>query len=350
MRCVKKKFLENAILPNDRLNLINNEDMRDVSMHGERREHNEMMVESEKFFDFEEWGLKGSWLKLSTANGKSVEGAHYEAKNGNGEVVVFHPGLPGDGVVNFENTFVKSLLDNGYDVFVARHNGLRVIDDNKELFHNNTRTQREADISDNPQSWFSEPEVTIRYFAQQNKTISLVSHSFSGISTANSLIDLAKSDQNSGTLTHVKKWILAAAAVWNLGEDGVLDAAKGLHIDDLEGFYQSISTKYTKVPGATTQLLEKTKETLLKIQTEIGGSLPANTDIIGIYPEMDQRVSPEIGIHLLSTLQRGTIFRDHHAPSKGEDPHDLQHVQADDLLRILKLPPSRTRHVFDVNK
>ncbi len=310
-------------------------------------------VEAEKVFDFEEWGLKGEWLKISAQDGKSVEGAYYksESENDNGEVVIFHPGLPGDAVVKFEEDFVQKLIDQGYDVFVARHNGLKNQEDNEKFFHNKKRTDQEKNISGEPTTWFNEPEVSTTYFAQKDKPINLITHSFSGVTAANSFVEMTKDGIDKSPAQKVKKWILASGSVWELGDDGVLDLGRNFSVEGMRKYCQYLSEKYVMSSeyGAE-ELVDKIKETLKKITAEIGDSLPKKMEVIGVYPTADKLVSPETGISFVDKLPRGIILRDNHIPAENEDPHDFTHARAEDLIRIIEMKTSKQKHTFHINK
>lgn len=309
-------------------------------------------IEAKKLFDFEEWGLKGEWLHLSSSDGNFVEGAYYQADNNNGEVVIFHPGLPGDTVARFEENFVGPLLQEGYNVFVARHNGLKKQENNEELFHNKKKSEGEDGIPGQPLDWFTEPEVSIKYFSQQNKKITLLTHSFSGITAANSFIKMTEENPAMDWAQKVNKWILASASIWDLGKDNFLDPERNLTKEDMLEYCKHFASRYSMdtISGPEI-LLQKILETLESIGLKIRDSLPEDTEVIGIYPQNDKLVSPQIGINFLNKLKRGIILRDNHAPPDEDiDLHDFNHAEADNLLRILKMKTSKFKHIFDINK
>lgn len=309
-------------------------------------------IEAERQFEFEEFGLKGEWLKLSSEDGKSVEGALYKTENGNGEVVVFHPGLPGGGIVRFEEVFVGDLLKAGYDVFAARHNGLKSQEDNNQLLHNQQKANQDTGTSGDAFSWFNEPEVTMSYFAQENQPVTLITHSFSGIMAANSFVEMASRGDDSNPARNVKKWIMPSASIWELREDGMLDPDRGLDVNAMGRYCDYFATKY-EIPGedGSAALLEKIKAILNRINSEIGTSLPETVEVIGIYPTSDKLLSPKIGEAFIDKLPRGALIRDNYVPSReNEDPHDFEHSEATDLLRIMDMKTSMTKHVVEVNK
>jgi len=322
------------------------------SFKHQSREIKSPATEAEKFFEFKEWGLSGEWLKISTLEGKTVEGAHYKAKNSNGEVIIFHPGLPGDAVGQFEENHVDQLLKEGYDVFVARHNGLKNQENCEKLFHNRNRVDQNKKISGEPLGWFDEPEASISYFAQQDKPITLITHSFSGILAANSFIEMSKRGTDLNPAKKVKKWIMPSASIWDLRENGVLDPDRNFTMENMKKYCEYL-TKVYSIPSEEnlSQLLKKIKETLNLIDTQISSSIPESIEVIGVYPEHDKLVSPEIGINFINKLPRGIILRDNYMPTdKNEDAHDFKHAQASDLVRVIKMKTSKSKHVFDINK
>ena len=318
----------------------------------ESREIKAPVAETEKFFDFNEFGLHGEWLKITTTERKTVEGAYYKSEKSNGEMVIFHPGLPGDAVGTFEENFVKHLLDQGYDIFVARHNGLKNQKENEKLYHNKHRIEYDENISGQPMDWFNEPQVSISFFAQQNKSITLITHSFSGILAANSFIEMNKNKEGQELVQRVKKWILPSASIWNMKGDNMLDIDRKLSIEDIRNYCDYFIKIYSiPLDIGSDQLLEEIKAILNKIDTEIGKSIPENMEIIGVYPENDKLVSPNIGINFVKKLPRGIILRDKHVPiNNDEDPHDFRSAQAVDLARIIKMKTSKSKHIFDINK
>lgn len=310
------------------------------------------VAEAEKLFDFYEWDLQGEWLKISTPNGKTVEGAYYKSEKSNGEVVIFHPGLPGDTVGRFEEDFVAQLLDQGHDVFVARHNGLKIQESNKNLYHNQHRINQNKNISGEPIDWFDEPRASINYFAQQDKDIILITHSFSGTAAANSLIEMNKDEAEKKLTQKIKKWILLSATIWNISDDGILDPNRKLDLEDMKNYWEYCAQQYAMSSeyGAT-QLVEKTKKVLETINSMTDDSISKDIEVVGVYPENDKIISPSVGINFINKLPRGIILRDHFIPTdENEDPHDFKHAQANDLIRIIKMKTSKSKHVFDINK
>ncbi len=308
-------------------------------------------AEAEEIFGFEEWGLTGKWLKLTTIDGKTVEGAYYQAGKSNGEVIIFHPGLPGDTVGRFEEEFVGVLLEQGYDVFVARHNGLIIQDGNENLFHNKSRIDKDGDISGESLDWFSEPEVSVSYFAQQEKPITLITHSFSGTAGASSFVEMAKEGVESSPAQKIKRWILASAPIWGMKDEDVLDPDRGLSVEDLRSVCRYFATKYVMpAEGGSDKFADRTIEVLRSIDSQIGASIPENTEIVGIYPESDKLVSPQVGVDFFSKLPRGVLLRDKSvSEDKSYDGHDFKQARVEDLLRIMQMQISKSKHTFNIN-
>ncbi|MDP1813339.1 MAG: hypothetical protein Q8K92_02715 [Leadbetterella sp.] len=132
----------------------------------------------------------------------------------------------------------------------------------------------------------------------------------------------------------------------------MLDVDRNLSIKDIKDYCEYFAQKYSMpLDIGIMQLLEKIKTTLNRIDSEIGNSIPENMEIIGIYPEKDKLVSPNIGINFVNKLPRGIILRDNHIPiGEDEDPHDFKHAQAVDLVRIIEMKTSKLKHTFDINK
>lgn len=309
----------------------------------------ERVATAERLFEFKEWGLQGEWLRLSLDDGASVEGAYYKVEDGKNEVVIFHPGLPGDTVGRFEEEAVEALMSQGYDVFVARHNGLKKQEENKDFFHNTTRSEMDTGVSGNAMEWFSEPRVSISFFAQQKKSITLLTHSFSGTAAANSFVELGQSDVGKEAASMVKKWIVASGTVWEVEGGEVLDPNRDFDVDSLKNVCKELSDNYEiSEEGGNAKFIEKTLKTLHTIDSSIGSSMPENTEVIGIYPESDAIVSPEVGTNFFSKLPRGVLYRDQY--SGDEEGHSYKRATVKDLLKVIKIKTSKSKHVFDINK
>ena len=62
------------------------------------------------------------WVRLQSVAG-SLEGKlHLPAKE-RGKLIIFEPGFPGGGSTDLEKLHVAGLLQEGYAIFAARHNG-----------------------------------------------------------------------------------------------------------------------------------------------------------------------------------------------------------------------------------
>ena len=62
------------------------------------------------------------WVGLRTKSG-SVEGKLYLPPQPNGTILLFEPGFPGDGSARLDRLWARGLVDSGFTIFAARHNG-----------------------------------------------------------------------------------------------------------------------------------------------------------------------------------------------------------------------------------
>ena len=164
---------------------------------------------------------------------------------------------------------------------------------------------------------------------------------------------MAKDGIDSSPAQMIKKWILASASIWGVVEDNdVLDPDRNLSVEGFRGYCQYFAKKYVMPEnGGSDKFLERTLETLRLIDLQIETSVPDNTEVIGIYPESDKLVSPEIGVNFFGKLPRGVLLRDKYvSEDENDDGHDFKHAKVEDLLRIIRLRTSKSKHVFDINK
>ncbi len=216
--------------------------MGSESYTGTERETDQLKVTGEYTFEFKEGECEGRWLRILNEHGTLVEGAHFVPKgDANGEIVVFHPGLPGDGVSWFEERDTPELLRDGYEVFVARHQGLVPTETNKQYFHNEGRRMSDYDATTRPisvRTWLQEPQTSLTHFSQ--KQITLITHSFGALAGELSLVELQRlyGDTAENPLNNLQRWIVLGGVVHDLKEGGVTDQSKGITLDTWRSFFE----------------------------------------------------------------------------------------------------------------
>src|SRR3989344_3671060 len=76
------------------------------------------------------------WVTLQGLGGKRVEGKFFVSGEGQEKLLVFEPGMPGDGNKWMESKFVPELIRQGYSVFCVRHGGTKINAENSNIFVN----------------------------------------------------------------------------------------------------------------------------------------------------------------------------------------------------------------------
>lgn len=325
---------------------INNKFMNQEKIEYFNKKENNLDITRKDFFDFENLDNNGKWIRLETKDESGVEGTFYEAKAGNGKTVLFFPGLPGDIISVFEKDYVDLLLKNGYSVFCARHEGLIYSKENSRYINNNKKIELSNDENSKASisHWLNEPQVAIDYFSKNSKII-MITHSFSSISGAMSLINAEKEKDNS--FNNLEKWLILSGSVWEMDNNN-LDKNKGLTKDALEEYIKHLKdNKIFDFQDDYSKQVQELVSKLKDINDQISTSIPENLDIIGVYPKEDELVSPEIGESFFDKLPKGLLIQDQKAYKT--NPHDYIHANPESLLRLINLK-TKNKHNFIVNE
>lgn len=315
-------------------------------------------VEAREVFEFRENNLEGKWLILKNKENEELEGSLYKPskEKSNGEAVIFHPGIPGDGVTWFEKNHVGNLVNNGYEVFVARHRGLKYDQKGSDLVNNQERLKygKLNDI-DNP-DWLSEPEESIKYFSDRDdiKSITLITHSFSGLSAAKSLIEIQDEfkNKNNNPLNKLNKWLSLSGMTLNIEEDGVLDHPPTGEVT-LDLYKNLLSTHFSEFYNIsdTEIMVAKLEEAMSKMKSSLK-DIPENISVIGVYPEKDSLITIKAGDDLQKNLGRGLIVDDRTFRKEkltNNEAHNFPHLLTETMLRLMKMKTSKHGHRVTVN-
>lgn len=295
-----------------------------------------------EMFSFAENGRKGKWLKLE--KGESVvEGALYEPIESNGKMIIFVPGMPGDSVSWFENNDLSEVLRDGYKVFVIRHSGILVSEDNNGLVNNATRHnlpghigKEKAEVSD----WLGEPAIVLESFS--NEDVTLISHSLGGLAVGNSIIDLSNYNQ----LDNLSRWINLAGVTYTLQDfEEKTKKSWEWYVDNKLAAKCSFNDN-SKIVDDIGAAVKRLNDELPK------ALLPETFRMVSINPERDEYVPPESGINLQRKMSTGlavldkTVSDDYRSELelRGEMVHDLPHLLPQTLMRLLKLEINKNPH------
>lgn len=284
------------------------------------------------------------WVGLRTKSG-SVEGKLYLPQQPNGSVLLFEPGFPGDGSTRLDQLWASSLVENGYTIFAARHNGTIINGQYSNTYLNcperqepaKTKGQEILGEKDNPTiaDWIKEPLVMMEAFASSHQEVILAGHSFGALATLSSLMDFAK--QNPELAGRIKRFVSLAGTVGRFRSDDEAPM-KGW------GEYVDTNANRTKVRiGDKDENLKTLRDTYVKIheQTTL---LPENIDFLFVVPwgnekgTTDELVPPVEALDMLATLGKGYFILDQKEKAdeaSGRLAHDMDNLKPETLVQLL---------------
>lgn len=310
---------------------------------------------SETLFEFKEKEAKGKWIVISE-NEKNVEGKLYECEgeNNNNELVVFLPGLPGDGVTWFENDHVPLLLEKGYSVFVGRHSGLVYKEQNADLINSGERIDiAESENTEDAEAlwsdWMNEGDIILPHFSSKYKKIDIVSHSFGSLPALNALSKLGKenSQESNEISKKIDRLIILSGLTYDLKKDGTLDTERNFNISVIRDFLVDMKNRNVYNLGNIEENFQNCVDSYNELNSHIT-DVPDNISVIGIYPEEDRTLSIKAGLDLQNKLGRGVIIDDKTFRQElhGEtDAHDFPHLLPENMLRFLQMNvPPQSKH------
>lgn len=187
--------------------------------------------ESSSFMLLDEKNEKGknipaeiAWIKLIDG-GRSIEGKIYIPTNGQNELVIINPGLPGDGVVRFEDVYVEEMVKQGYTVFSSRHNGLKVEKDSPDKYihcpeKKNWANSNHQNIIGEKFSFdvlSREVLVAIKGLESDFNRLHFVGHSAGSLNILNSLVHL--SNEYPGLKKKIGNFVSMAGVVENYDKE-----------------------------------------------------------------------------------------------------------------------------------
>ncbi len=291
------------------------------------------------------------WLELKTKSG-SVEGVLHLPPQPNGSILLFEPDFPGDASTRLEQLWATNLVENGYTIFAARHNGTIINGQHSDIYLNCPERQVQAKAKDQEilgekdsptmADWLKEPLVMMEAFAPFYQEVVLAGHSFGALATLFSLIDFSK--QNPELTSHIRRFVSLAGAVGRFIGDGE-GPMKGWHM------YVDTDAVRAKVKiGSKDENLEALRDAYIKIH-EQASFFPVDMDFLFVVPwgneegTMDELVPPEEALDMISSLGRGHLILDQGEQSdvhSGRLVHDMHNLRPDSLVQLLNknwLPP-----------
>lgn len=298
-------------------------------------------LDESRGFEFEQGGQKAEWQVIEK-DGHQVEGVYFASDNPNGELVLFIPGAPGDGVSWFEEKDVPLLLEKGYNVFSSRHGGVLPTEDNRPVFHNDERFNQGSNLGDEEMTvtgWLKESEILLEHFSGQ--PISIVSHSFGGLSVGHSMVEMdqkyGQSDQNPNK--NIKRWVNLSGV--NYDADTFLKKYK----DGWQWYFDELLSKKCNIKDIAAEMASL-EAAVNKSASGLGRSESIRgVSLVSVNPPEDELVGEEAGQQLKDSLGKGLVLRDKTITKTGDNfIHDFLHLEPQTLLRLLEMRKTDRSH------
>lgn len=291
-------------------------------------------VESGMGADGKEIGAESHWLKLQF-EGKIAEGRIWcPREKGNGKLLVFEPGMPGDSATWMEEKHVGGLVGAGYSVFVLRHLGTKTDQDGSDRYVHCPERIEKSVANDKPfigddrdytvEQTAHEVSVAASALGGQYEQITLMGHSSGVLNTMYAFDEIdpeiqAKVHQVIGLSGFVYKDKFTQYFNQTLG--------------GLKGYYE-LCKKYLRLGDAETN--EVAANRMLEKFTKKGAdALPEHVQLILLNAPNDEFLQLEGSRDFVDkVLGRGTVIRDD-AQFTGE-LHGLEDMKTAQLLRMLE--------------
>ncbi|MBI4093055.1 MAG: hypothetical protein HY420_03985 [Candidatus Kerfeldbacteria bacterium] len=287
------------------------------------------------------------WVSLREQQGEesadASEGKLFVPKgNGNGSLVIFEMGMPGNSASWMERRHVPALLKEGYTSLVLRHRGTKTDSENAaELLNAPERIERgvatnrlviggerERDLRDIA----NESAVAMRALAQSFEKIKLVGHSAGALNHAYALSHV--SPEVRSKVTH---FISLSGFIG--GMEGRTEA-----FGDLEGYYE-YCRRFIDMgdPKLNAELLERDIAATLYHE-----GLPDHTQVVTVNAPQDEFFTLDTARRLQEFLGRGVRITDE--TQSEPDYHDLKNFRPETLVRMLTMYAPSRKHSAAVSR
>ncbi len=274
---------------------------------------------------------KVHWLKLQH-EGQSVEGKFYEPKDkGNGKLILWEPGLPGDGTTWFEEKHAAALVAAGYTVMALRHRGTRTKTDKAEAYvHCPERQQLVGDTLGenrevNMDDLAFEPSIALNILGQKFDEIKIIGHSAGAPFSLHSLRHVAPE-----VLAKIKNMVSLAGGV----------GGEGHFAEGFPPFAEYMKFCQTRInlgdPKANEEAFYRIVEEVYK------GIIPEHIMMALVHSENDEYLKASGANRLFNHLGRGLNIDD--KTQFEPEIHDLKNLRPETLLRLLEMYYPKARH------
>lgn len=294
---------------------------------------------------------KAYWVGLQDGEHK-VEGKLYqpEIDKQKKELVIFEPGLPGNGVVIFDQRHAAKMIKQGYDVFSARHNGT-VLNAEKSARYVNCPQKQELGQQQGQEylgqpfsytEWGREVLTAIKALENKYNKIHLISHSMGALNTLNSLAHLK--EEAPELIPRIESFTSLAGSLGQLKSNGDFDPEGMMNLDRMRGFLEYIKKhdihrgiEVEQEIGRLKENFQRNYETdysdykntrffLLALSKKLGGE----SDEYNPYS-----ASKEFAQHIKDQLPNLRLAEYSTKALKGSEAHDLMYLRTGILLRWL---------------
>ena len=284
------------------------------------------------------------WVGLRTKSG-SVEGKLYLPTQPNGTVLLFEPGFPGDGSARLDRLWAKGLVESGFTVFAARHNGTIINGEYSNNYLNCPKKQEKAKTdgqeilgeNDDPTiaDWLKEPLVALEAFASSHQEVYLAGHSFGTLATLSSIVDFVK--DNPELVSRIKRFVSLA---------GTAGRYRGDNESPMKGWSGEVDNDVVRKKvriGDKEANLEALKDAYLKIHAQ-ADTFPEDMQFIFVSPwgdksgTTDELVHPIEAVDMIVSLRKGFLILDRTQQAdeaSGKLAHDMDNLKPETLVRFL---------------
>lgn len=290
---------------------------------------------------------KTLWVSLrerrEDESGDASEGKLFVPKNkGNGSLVIFEMGMPGNSASWMEGRHVPTLLKEGYTSLVLRHRGTRTDSEQaSELLNAPERIERgaatgriviggerERDLRDIA----NESAVAMRTLAPSFEKIKLVGHSAGALNHAFALSHVPPEARDK-----VSHFISLSGFVG--GMEGRTEA-----FSDLEKYYE-YCRRFIDMgdPKQNAELLEH--EIIPTLYRE---GLPDQTQVVTVNSPQDEFFTLDTARRFQEFLERGVRITDE--TQFKPDFHDLNNLRPETLSRMLSMYAPSRKHAAIVSR
>ncbi|NQU77881.1 alpha/beta fold hydrolase, partial [Candidatus Falkowbacteria bacterium] len=298
-------------------------------------------------------GDSAFWVKLKNEKeDPALEGKFFIPGGKSEKLIVFIPGLPGDGNTWMESKFVPSLLREGYSIFCGRHRGTKVNAEGSDTYVNceerisKETNQPDAVLGQVPgKSEYSvidiadEPRKAIGALHENFEEVYLIGHSNGAMSIISSLPKLPKE-----TTDKIRTFISLSGYTSNYDPESDHYDPKGYF--DSEGIkeYYDYCVKFLAMgdPAENARL----KQTILNSNYE--SDFPENINLLMVNSPEDEILPVESAIQFRDYVERGVVFVDE--TETEEDFHDLNALTPQTLKRMLQIYHPKAKHTVPLTK